>query len=71
MPVFNGHEIISKLRELNSEAYILFYSAKQEQEFFIKAIELGANDFILKPFKLFEFHQRIKLAKQVQDLKFN
>ncbi len=51
MPVMDGLEAIKAIKDIDSEAQIVVCSAMGQQKMVIKAIELGAKDFIVKPFK--------------------
>jgi len=61
MPIVNGHEVISILRnERKNFTPILVLSAAGAEENVLKAFELGADDFMVKPFSLTELNIRIK-----------
>jgi DNA-binding response OmpR family regulator len=62
MPGMNGFEVCRKLRELNSRIPVLFVSAKSEETDIVVGLELGADDFIRKPFTTGELMARIKAA---------
>jgi len=49
MPHMNGLELLSKIREENNKIPFIFCSAINEQDMFIKAIELDAYSFVKKP----------------------
>lgn len=52
MPNMNGYELVGKVREDPSmlEIPFLFFSALDEDENRLRGLELGANDYITKPF---------------------
>ncbi len=50
MPVMNGIEAMKKIIELDSKASVIMCSAMEQQKVVFEAIELGAKDFIVKPF---------------------
>jgi len=62
MPKFNGYEVAKKLKSdpLTEPIPILFLSAKGEAESRIKGLELGADDYISKPFSPRELVLRIQ-----------
>lgn len=61
MPSINGHEVISTLRvERKSQTPILVLSAAGDEDNVLKAFELGANDFMVKPFSLIELNVRVR-----------
>lgn len=61
MPFVNGIEVISHVRnKLNSKTPIIILSAIGQEETVVKALELGANDYIIKPFSPVELTLRIK-----------
>lgn len=52
MPVIDGYEVLRKIREDASTAdipVIMLTARKQEQDI-VTALELGANDYLVKPF---------------------
>ncbi len=51
MPVMDGLESLKHIRAFDSKAKVIMCSALGQQRYIIKAIQLGASDFILKPFK--------------------
>ncbi|MEJ6950208.1 response regulator [Natronospora cellulosivora (SeqCode)] len=51
MPVMDGLEAIKKIKGLDPNAQIIVCSAMGQQKMIIEAIEAGAKDFIVKPFK--------------------
>ncbi len=49
MPKMNGIETAKKIREINEDTAIIFLSASNETNYFLEAIELHADGFIIKP----------------------
>lgn len=50
MPVMDGITALSKLMQYDPAARVVMCSALGEQEMILRAIRLGAKDFIVKPF---------------------
>ncbi|MDC3415015.1 response regulator [Aquibacillus sp. 3ASR75-11] len=50
MPVMNGIETLSKIKEHDKSAKIIMCSAVGQKKLVVEAIEKGAKDFIVKPF---------------------
>lgn len=64
MPVMDGLEAIKAIKEIDPGANIIVCSAMGQQKMIIKAIEAGAKDFIVKPFKdqrVLEAIEKLKL----------
>lgn len=59
MPEINGLEVCEKVRELKSTPIILL-TAKGEESDRIKGLELGADDYVIKPFSPREVILRVK-----------
>lgn len=59
MPRMDGFQFLSKLRQ-TSEVPVIVISAKQQENDIIKGFELGADDYICKPFRLRELLMRIR-----------
>jgi len=51
MPVMNGLKALKQIRRRDPHAIVIMCSALGQQEYILKAIRLGARDFIVKPFK--------------------
>lgn len=63
MPYVSGLEVISHVRnKLNLTTPIIVFSAAGQEEMVLKAFNLGANDFMGKPFSPNELIIRIKRA---------
>ncbi|PCJ59706.1 MAG: DNA-binding response regulator [Planctomycetota bacterium] len=62
LPEMNGYDILEKWREDAIETPVLFLSAKGEEVDKVKGLELGADDYITKPFQLNELLARVKAS---------
>jgi DNA-binding NtrC family response regulator len=60
MEPVNGIEILNKIKEINPSAEVLMISAYGTVEDAVKAMKLGAVDFLTKPFSPEELRIRIK-----------
>jgi DNA-binding response OmpR family regulator len=61
MPNLNGHEVVAKLRiERQVKTPILILSAAGDEDNVLKAFEIGADDFMVKPFSLVELQVRVR-----------
>ena len=61
MPVLDGLEVCKRLRA-RSTVPIIMLTAKSEEVDKIVGLELGADDYITKPFSVREFRSRVKAA---------
>ena len=59
MPKMDGFEVCTKIRELVS-CPIIFLTAREEEQDRINGLEIGGDDYILKPISLKELEARIK-----------
>ncbi len=60
LPKGNGLDIVKLLKENNSKAGIIIISAKNSSDDKINGLDLGADDYLAKPFNLAELNSRIK-----------
>jgi DNA-binding response OmpR family regulator len=60
MPGRSGYDLCRKIREKNASVPLLFISAKAEEIDKVLGLELGADDFIVKPFGAREVVARIR-----------
>jgi len=51
MPGMDGLTALKKIREINTAARVIICSALGQQQLIVQAIQLGAKDFIVKPFQ--------------------
>ena len=60
LPKVNGYEVIKKLRENKNEIAVLMLTARDSIEDKIKGLDLGADDYLIKPFDFGELLARIR-----------
>lgn len=60
MPIVDGFSVCKSIRQSNSQIPILFLTAKSEEIDKVLGLELGADDYVNKPFSLAELRARIK-----------
>ena len=60
LPDGNGLDILHLLKRTHSEAGILIISAKNSLDDRVHGLELGADDYLTKPFHLSELNARLK-----------
>ncbi|MBT33340.1 MAG: DNA-binding response regulator [Thalassobius sp.] len=60
MPKLDGFSLAEKIRKADSEIPIMFLTAKSLKEDAIKGFNIGADDYISKPFSMEELLLRIK-----------
>ncbi len=59
LPDINGFEVLRQLR-LFSEVPVIILTVLGDEDDIVKGLEMGANDYIVKPFKKMEFLARVK-----------
>jgi DNA-binding response OmpR family regulator len=62
LPKLNGFEVVRHLRSLGNDTAVLMLSAKSAETDKVMGLELGAEDYITKPFGIAEVLARIKVA---------
>ena len=60
LPEMNGFEVCRKIRESGSAVPILMLTAREEETDKVLGLELGADDYITKPFSMRELLARVK-----------
>ena len=60
MPVMDGFTLATEIRKLDKKIPMLFLTAKAMQEDKLKGFELGADDYLTKPFHMEELLLRMK-----------
>jgi DNA-binding response OmpR family regulator len=62
LPRMDGLEVCKRLRAQGSTVPIIMLTAKSEEIDKVLGLELGADDYITKPFSMREFRSRVKAA---------
>ena len=60
LPGMNGFDVCAKIRETGNAIPILMLTAREEEEDKVLGLELGADDYITKPFSMRELLARVK-----------
>lgn len=60
MPVKNGYEVLKEIRKNGNKTPVLFLTAKDAVEDKVNGLNLGADDYIVKPFHFEELMARIR-----------
>jgi two-component system KDP operon response regulator KdpE len=66
LPTLDGLTFLRRLREW-SQAYVIVLSARDEESVKIKALDLGADDYLTKPFGIEELLAHIRAAMRRAD----
>ncbi len=59
LPTMDGLSVLAEIREQKLETPILILSAKDQVEDRVKGLNIGADDYLCKPFSFDELHARI------------
>lgn len=67
LPGLDGLEVLPRLRDRPSSAPVLILTARDEVEDRVTGLDLGADDYMVKPFQLAEFEARVRaLVRRAQ-----
>ncbi|WP_294703352.1 response regulator transcription factor [uncultured Fusobacterium sp.] len=61
MPKKNGYEVLNQLRKEGNSTPVLFLTAKDTIDDKVKGLDMGADDYIVKPFHFDELMARIRV----------
>lgn len=64
LPSLNGFEVLKNLREFNNDKPVIILSALNDTANVIKALDLGAIDYLKKPFDLNELLARVRSVQR-------
>ncbi len=67
MPRMSGFEVLQRIREL-SDAPVLMLTARGDEMSKVKGLEMGADDYLVKPFSHLELFARIKAVLRRAEL---
>jgi DNA-binding response OmpR family regulator len=69
LPGMNGYDVCRELRNMQVNVPIIFLTAKREETNKVLGLEIGADDYVTKPFGLKELNARIRShLRRVQGL---
>lgn len=61
MPQMDGLELLQNIRKKKIDIPVLFLTAKDNPNDIVKGLDLGADDYMVKPFEFAELLARIRL----------
>ena len=64
MPGRNGYDVCREIRRIHTDVPVVFISAKSEEIDKVLGLELGADDFIVKPFGVKEVVARLRAVSR-------
>lgn len=62
----DGYDLISKLKEINENLMVVIATSLNTRKSFVRAIRIGANDYILKPFD--DDYMKLKLLSHIKSI---
>lgn len=69
LPKVNGYEVCRLIRQQELDMPIIMLTAKGQEEDIIRGLELGADDYLTKPFNIRELLARVKAFLRRRGLK--
>ncbi len=60
MPKLDGFEVLRRLRRRNTSVPVLILSGREKPEEKVLGLDLGADDYLVKPFSLSELQARVR-----------
>ena len=60
MPEMDGFEMVKRIRKTDRKTPVLFLTARTSLDDLVVGFNLGANDYLKKPFKMLELVMRVK-----------
>jgi two-component system response regulator MprA len=67
MPQLDGWEVLRRIREAGIQTPIIMLTAKDDIQDRVKGLDLGADDYVVKPFALEELLARIRVLLRRND----
>lgn len=61
LPGMDGYEVLKKIRE-NSDIPVIMLTAKYEVKDKVRGLDIGADDYVTKPFSIEELFARVRAA---------
>lgn len=61
MPLMNGFEVVRKIREQGIDTPVIFLTARDSIEDRVTGLDIGADDYLVKPFSFEELSARLRV----------
>jgi DNA-binding response OmpR family regulator len=71
LPKKSGYEVCRLLRKKMPNVYIIMLTAKNEESSKVTGLEMGADDYVTKPFSILELLARVKAFLRRSDIQGN
>lgn len=72
LPDYEGLELLKEAKEANQEASFIILTARSAVDDRVKGLNMGADDYLAKPFSLLELHSRMQaILRRKHGLKKN
>lgn len=68
LPKLNGYEVLKEIRKNNISTPVIMLTAKNEVEDKVKGLDLGADDYLPKPFETIELLARLRAITRRKNL---
>lgn len=65
LPKIDGLEVLRRIREKDNKTKILVLSARSAVEDRVQGLDIGANDYMIKPFDFLELEARIRALSRI------
>lgn len=62
LPMMNGYEVCRQLRQRQLDVPIIMLTAKGQESEIVEGLEMGADDYVTKPFSIHELLARVKAS---------
>ncbi|MGN0244166.1 MAG: response regulator transcription factor [Lachnospiraceae bacterium] len=66
MPKVDGYQVVEQLRRDGVQTPVLFLTAKDTIDDKVKGLDMGANDYLVKPFSFRELLARIRVLTRIK-----
>ena len=63
LPKLDGFEVLRRLREHNASLPVLILSGREQPEDKVTGLDLGADDYLVKPFSIEELQARVQIGR--------
>ncbi|MCC7330796.1 MAG: response regulator transcription factor [Gammaproteobacteria bacterium] len=64
LPALDGSEVLQRLRQRGSGLPVLVITAREDLHERVRVLDLGADDYLVKPFALAEFEARLRALQR-------
>ena len=67
LPDMSGHDVLNKILEVDKNCYVVMLTGRKDEKNVLKALEIGAQGYVIKPFSRENLEKYIEKSPYIQE----